>query len=232
MSSGTSLFRTHRPRRWNGRYSRIPGETSVFHLQHQHNRLWPAVIWDTEDGRATCFAHDGEPAASLAPAVENAKRMAGGSGGGSFAINEFGQVLVPASDGGGRRYLVGQLNGCLTFDNPFDEDDPIDMADVSSLYTGDPWQLPYVGMPFRLNPSRGIAFRQSSHDHSYDLYPTSQDPRLIQALAEVRGWNGGRFIVNYAGIVLTRLEQDGFWGPVYVGSIDLNRWFERENGDG
>ena len=38
-----------------------------------------------------------------AEAVASAKRFKGGSGGGAFVVNEYGQVIVPSSDGGGAR---------------------------------------------------------------------------------------------------------------------------------
>ena len=44
-------FHDSHPTLWNGRYARIPGETSVFHLDYLHGRLWPFVLWDSDDGR-------------------------------------------------------------------------------------------------------------------------------------------------------------------------------------
>ena len=85
--------------------------------------MWPTIEWQTEEGTGTCSAVRCAAAEELANAVERAKRHAGGGGGGSFVINEFGQVLVPASDGGGRRFLAGQLEGRLLFENPFDPND-------------------------------------------------------------------------------------------------------------
>src|SRR6266536_2257709 len=111
-----------RPTVWSGRYARIPGDCTVFHLHRIRGRLWPVILLEA-DGRAMCKAVQCDAAAELAESVGRAKRFAGGNGTGSFVINEFGQVLVPASDGSGRRYLAGRLTGRLLFENPFCPDE-------------------------------------------------------------------------------------------------------------
>src|SRR5271167_4470716 len=105
----TPRFTSCRPTVWKGRYARVPGDRSVFHLQWVNGRWWPVVLWHTEEGRATCHAIDCHATRALADSVAQAKREAGGNGAGAFVINEYRQVLVPASDGRGQRYLVGRL---------------------------------------------------------------------------------------------------------------------------
>ena len=235
MKVQSSTFQACRPRLWNGRYARIPGDYSVFHLKFYGDQYWPAVLWNTEDGIGTCYALESATSIALAESVELAKRKAGGSGGGIFIINEHGQVVVPASDGGGRRFLVGQLKSGLQFENPFDEDEVIDLADDSRLQVGDPWKLPYVGFPFNLNGRNEIYFNQVDEDGRRSIFPRTQDAELINAFRHIRRSGGLRFIVNHAGIVLTKCpissvgtSEDG-WQPVYVGRINSRLWFEAES---
>src|SRR5437773_232134 len=101
MSAVATQFNACRPKLWTGRYARVPGNSSVFHLRHTDMGLWPVLIWNKGDEIATCPAIASPVATSIAAAVANAKRHTGGDGPGAFTINEFGQVLVPASDGDG-----------------------------------------------------------------------------------------------------------------------------------
>ena len=230
MPITSTFFEPCEPEYWRGRYARVPGEKSVFHLKHYDGRRRAAIYWQTDEGTATCYALESEPEQQLARAVESAKRMASGGGGGSFVINEFGQVLVPSSNGGGVRVLAGQLHGNLLFDNPFDPDSPIDLSDTEGLVAGDPWKLPYVGMPFLLTARREITFQHFSEDGKERLFPPAQDKNLADQIYSVRG-SGGRFIVNPAGVVLTKrqdFEQGGQWSPVFVGHTNSNKWFKQE----
>jgi len=90
MSAPVSRFTACALTEWTGRYARITGDRSVFHLQQVADRWWPVVLWETAEGRATCAAVDCPAARELAKAVSHAKCAAGGSGGGAFVINEFG----------------------------------------------------------------------------------------------------------------------------------------------
>ena len=222
---------------WSGRYARIPGEGTVFHLWNVNRRWWPVLSWVTNDGIGTCAAYESDAAANLANAVAAAKIKAGGPGGGSFVINEYGQVLVPASDGSGRRFLAGELHTQLLFKNPFDEHHPIDLKDDSGLEPGDPWQLPYVGFPFNLNRRSEIYFYNVDEEGGQSIYPNQQDNSLIKSLRFVRRNGPVRFIVNPFGVVLTKSPVVAEWSPeeqsspVYVGRINYNQWFKKENGN-
>ena len=228
MSVITSVFQSCQPRRWYGRYSRIPGDKSVFHLTYFGGRMWPVIYWETDEGTGTCAACQCDAAEQLADAVELAKRRAGGRGGGSFIINEYGQVLVPASDGLGRRYLAGRLTGRVLFENPFDPDDLIDLGDDEHLQPGDPWKLPYVGFPFRLSKRNKIYAIRDDEDGRFVDFAPANDPVLIHSLRSIRGRYGSvKFIVNYCGLVVTKAEEHD-WHPVFAGRINRNLWFTME----
>ncbi len=236
MSIQTSVFQSIKATEWRGRYARIPGDNTVFHLKSINGRMWPTILWDTDDGTGTCAACECSAAAELAQAVEAAKRKLGGTGGGSFVINEFGQVLVPASDGSYRRFLAGELKGRLLFENPFDEDDPIDLGDTVHLQPGDPWKLPYVGFRYNLSGRSKIYYYHEDEEGGQSHYPQQQDSSLVRSFRELRRTGAVRFIVNPFGLVLTKcpLRDDGTaeeqWQPFYVGKIKFNLWFEKETG--
>ena len=234
MSVFTIQFRACQPIPWKGRYGRVMGDSSVFHLRYLDGRLWPVLLWETDTGVASCRAIDGTATGELVHAVAQAKRHAGGEGGGSFLIDEYGKVLVPASNGDGRRFLVGRLTGRLLFENPFLPDKPIDLGDQASLENGDAWRLPYVGIPYHLHRTGRIYFYQQDEQGGRSIYPPQQDSELIQAIRNVRPYGPVRIVVTPGGLVLTKLPTDsrtpseGRWEPVFVGAINPKVWFEEE----
>ena len=137
-------------RPWSGRYTRVAGDAAVFHVRHVDRDLRAVIEWNINGDRCMCVALHDPDVKQLVANVVQAKAAMGGLAGGSFQINEFGQVLVPASDGCGLRMLVGETRGSLRFDHPY-EDRTFTLAESSGLTSGDAWQLPYVGMPFNLS---------------------------------------------------------------------------------
>jgi len=212
----------------------VMGDAAVFHLRYVGGRLWPVLIWETESGTATCRALDSGATRELAAAVERAKRHAGGEGGGSFLINEFGKVLVPASDGDGRRFLAGRLNGRLHFENPFSPQKPIDLGDPKGLKHGDVWNLPYVGIPYHLHRNGRLYFFQYDAQGGRSAYPSQQDFELITAIRNLRPYGAVRILVTSGGLVLTKVPDarnaipEARWRTVFVGRVNFNRWFEEE----
>lgn len=235
MKVFATQFYPCRPTPWKGRYGRVMGDRAVFHLRHTDGHLWPVLDWQTDEGVASCRAIECAATVELIDAVARVKRhVGGGDGGGSFLINEYGKVLVPASDGGGQRYLAGRIIGRLLFENPFVPEEPIDLGDDELLENGDHWKLPYIGIPYHLHRSGNIYFYQHDTDGSRSIYPPEQDHDLINAIRNVRPYGPVRILVNPAGLVLTKvpfgirkLSEDP-WQPVFVGSINPNLWFEEE----
>lgn len=232
--SETPSFRRVAPREWSGRYARVPGEKCVMHLRSVAGRTAVAVRWDRGDETGWCATVDGSASRDLAGAVLSAKQQLGGGGGGSFVINEFRQVIVPASDGGGRRLLVGEVVGSLRFHNPFEPDEVFDLAAPSSIKAGDPWDRPYVGMPYHLSKRNELYFWRVDEDGGRKELPVQQDTGLISAIRLIRRFGAVRFLVNHEGIVLTKRpaaeawQPEEQWEPVFVGRIDFPRWFPKE----
>jgi hypothetical protein len=234
MNVASTQFHASRPMPWKGRYGRVMGDRAVFHLRYTNGRLWPVIDWETADGVATCRAIDCPAMLELVAPVARAKRHSGGDGGGSFLINEYGKVLVPASDGRGQRLLAGRLNGRLLFENPFLPDKPFDLGNGELLKNGDPWKLPYIGIPYHLHRSGRIYFYQHDERGGRSIYPPQQDLELVRAIRNVRPYGPVRILVTPGGLVLTKIpfgfrtQSEVCWQPVFVGSIDPNLWFEEE----
>lgn len=193
------------------------------------------VYWCREDGDGKCWAADGEAIRKLTRAVLAGKRFLGGGDGGSFQINEFGQVLVPSPKGDGRCALVGEITGRMLLCNPFEDEGSIDLADASGLECGDPWPKPYVGIPHNLSGRSQIYFYRMYEGGGRSEYPTCQDRELIEALRSIRRSGAIRFIVNPYGLVIMKTPPQGRWmpeekwEPVFVGRINHRRWFKKES---
>ena len=217
---------------WQGRYSRPRGETSTFKIKYTTEYgWWPVVEWDRSDERSICPACYCNSIEELVKAVNNPKISISGREGGAFVINEFGQVIVPSIRGDGERWLVGEVEGRLLFEDPYDGD-IINLSDDTGLQTNDLWEKPYVGVKYNLHRDSNIYYYDSELDSSE--YPSDQDRELIKKLRKVRRYGAATFIVNQYGLVLTKIpegeyrEDDDKWVPVYVGRINLNLWFKKE----
>lgn len=229
-------FRPCNPRPWRGYYRRIGGDTTAFHVaSNAYSRVLPYVYLVRDGNRASCSMIDSDGAYALADAVNAAKRKLGGQGGGSFLINEYGQVLVPAPDGRGNVILAGEIKGALEFEDPFRPGTTFSLADDEGLSVGDLWDRPYVGMWYNLS-RYGRIYRMRSLDAGQMCeYPVQQDATLIRRLRSIRRERAVRFIVNPHGIVLTKVPPDNdaksdeeTWDAVYIGRIDARCWFQKE----
>ena len=185
-----------------------------------------------------CRAQKCEGARQLAAAVVEGKRHMGDAGGGSFVINEFGQVIVPSSKGDGNRVIVGEVSGGLLLENPLADTPPerwIRLWNTDGLMPGDPWELPYVGAQYNLNGRSKIYCYRTTDDGGSSEFPVSQDEQLIQAFRKIRRTGAVRFVVNPYGVVLTKRpagsswSENEIWEPVYVGRINYKKWFNKEN---
>ncbi len=218
------LFQEREPVRWSGRYRRIPGRQPVLHVRRDNSI---DIVWEGGDDTCICKACMTPEVRSLARAINRVKRERTGQPGGSFVINEYGQVICPVADGSFERFYVGDCLGAIPFVWP--DGDSFTLNDDDDLEPGDDWILPYIGIAFNLSRNNRIYFPLREGYDTECVYPPQQDRQLIQALRAVRGSGGFRFIVNPHGIVLTKVEDDPFiWQPKYVGRIDYERWFPRE----
>jgi hypothetical protein len=224
------IFSPCKPRIWQGRYARIPGTTTAFHLRFRNGHWWPEVDWMVDDDTAHCQMIKTAGVTELVEAVLAGKRKLGSRGGGAFAINEYGQVLVPATDSDEAHVcLVGECQGRLRFENPFDPDVELDLSSRNGLTAGEPWNRPYVGIPHNLASNDFVYFKRSTAEGTVTTRPDMQDAALIGALRRVRPAGPVRFIVMPGGLVATKVEvSPGKWQPHYVGQINPAQWFAKE----
>ena len=223
-------FTAIEPREWHGRYGRIPGNASVFHLGYSdsHRGLWPYVLMTHKEDLGKCWAVKSAGTLDLVAAVQAGKRYFGYGESGGYLINEYGQVLVPASNGDGRCAYVGIFGGKLQFQSPFKRGTVLDLSDHQGLTCDVVWDRPYVGCKYNWSFQHGIHFRDESQGGRSITVCPKQDDKLISALRRIRAEGYIRFIVNPHGLVLTKHLVGHEWLPVYVGRIDYTKWFARE----
>lgn len=216
-----------RPRPWPGRYSRVPGETTAFHVRLIGGRWWPIVDWHVDGEIGHCTMADEGDAQVLADAVNAGKRSMGAAPGGAFLIDEHGRVLVPAHDGvRASVVVVGECSGPLRFENAFASGSTFDLYDDRVLVSGDEWDRPYLGLRHNLSARDRLYFWHEDDSGGRTLYPPAQDDQLIAALRAIRPYGAVRFLVGPGGVVITKVPPD--WTPRYVGRLDLASWFPKE----
>jgi len=223
-------FVSIKPNDWCGRYGAIPGKSSVLHIGYsaRHGKAWSYALMSEYDDRGCCWALESSSANALVKAVQQGKKFFGYETMGAFLVNEYGQVIVPASDGQGQRALVGTICGSLQFENPFINDAVFDLSDDKGLMCGDPWPKPYVGSKYNWSFRDGIHYREGAKEGKRIILCPHQDASLVKVLRKVRAEGYIRFIVNPHGLVLTKRKTGSRWQPVYVGRIDYSKWFPKE----
>lgn len=175
------------PRVWTGRYSRVPGETTVFHVRLVDGQWWPVIDWAIDDEVGLCEMTDEGDVQELAAAVNAGKAALGAAPGGSFLIDEYGRVLVPAHDRDHSAVVVvAECSGRLRFHDPFVAGAQFDLYDDRGLECGDEWNRPYLGLRHNLSARGRLYFWREDATGGQMLYPPAQDNRLIEALRQLR----------------------------------------------
>jgi len=228
----TASFTTSGTQIWTGRCARIPGERTAFHVRLFQRRWWPFVDWAIGDEIHHCPMVDCPAAAQLAQAVNRGKRALDTPPGGSFLINEYGQILVPRPTGQHRVVMVGEWKGPLQF---WDEPDAetFDLACDNLFEAGDAWGLPYLGIPHHLSIRNEIYFWSEDTHGGAKVLPPMPNDELIDALRAERPSGAVRFIVTYPGHVLTKVPirhgRVETWEARYIGRLDYQRWYPKED---
>ncbi len=229
-------FHVSKPKLWDGRYDRIPGDGSVFHLRYRLSmgRFWPMAEGQWGRERAEYWFEECKAVRQLADAIGQAKRQFNGAEGGCFVINEWGQVIIPSGAGDRRRYFVGVLEGSWSLVAPDDSSSIVSLDEDDGLACGDPWPWPYVGIPYHLSKSGRLYFVHRAPGRDIVEYAPRQYTGLIRAIREVRRWGAVKFIVNPFGLVLTKQPNrddwnEEHWDPVYVGRLNYQYWFAKES---
>jgi len=215
-------FQQRQPVPWHGRYRRIEGRESVFHVKWDDTI---EILWKDGGDEIICPAVMSPSLRKLAKVLNAIKKRHAGCPGGAFIVNEFGQVICPVVTSG-LRYYIGDCSGVPTF---MDADgNSFTLNDTHGLRTGDPWKLPYVGIAYNLSNNDRIYFQKKYGSDTEIVSPLRQDRNLIRAIRRVRPYGPVRFIVNLHGIALTKVRKGNRWQPTYIGRINYSSWFPKE----
>jgi len=172
--------------------------------------------------------------------VNEVKEACSGVPGGSFYINEFRQVIVPAG-GEGKYYLAGKYRAELIFQI---EDEPGKTVYISvraedmegnPLKAGDEWTNCMMGIPYVLAAGgKDIRFEIQVRENCFRRIPLSRvtdriaAARLAGRLCEVIGdSSGGRFYINDMREMFKPVTgADGNVAYIYLGHLrQSDPWF-------
>ncbi len=219
-------FNAVAPREWSGRYRRPVGRESSYHVSAAGVI---EVCWNDGEYDLECPATATSAVQAMARAVNDTKRRLAGHPGGSFVINEFGQVISPIQNSR-VRVLVGEVSGTLWFEDPWRDGERLSLNASDGLGCGHEWKLPYLGLQYQLSSGSEIYFWREDEERSGKEMPPRQDRDLIELLRQIRPNGAARFIVNHYGLVLTKqpIGRDQ-WQAVFVGKINPEKWFRKEN---
>ena len=175
-----------------------------------------------------------EEHAALAQMVNTVKNETAGNPGGAFYINEYKQVIVPASDGSGKYYLAGEYTIPLEFEF---EGNTISGNAVNHsgecLSPGEVWEGPHAGIPYVLSGAkRDVMYEEEVRPNVTRKHGLSQYIGKDQAFAVVRPLlankpGGGRIYVNEYCQVFGPCDGTNGLQYIYLGAINLAQWFPK-----
>lgn len=193
-----------------------------------------AIIYETKDGEKWYAATEEHP--ELVRLVGAVKEACGQPPLGTFYINEYKQVVVPAV-GTNKYYFAGTYDTPLrfTFEGKVISGEPKDWGG-KALVPGNEWVGPHPGIPYVLTAG--------GNDIKYTKEPranVTQDVLLSRAIGReaaktvagmirtIKGYEGGRFYVNEFCSMFTPMTQGDDFKYIYIGQLDLTKWFPNEH---
>lgn len=171
--------------------------------------------------------------AALAEMVNAVKTAVNGVPGGSFYINEWGDVLVPGLDG--QCYWAGHFDGTLEFRT--EDGDIVTPAAPDDLAPGSPWVGPHVGIRYVLTAGgQDVKYERKISDRRTEVVFLSDEVDKAAAretaarVAAVKGTSGGRFYINEVGEMFGPTSSNEFAHFVYIGHLEDSAWFTAPDG--
>lgn len=189
-----------------------------------------ALTFRTTDDERWYMATEEHP--ELVKMVNQVKLDAGQAPNGSFYINEYKQVIVPAV-GSSDYWLAGKYEQALRFEfeGKIISGEPVDL-EGNPLSPGDTWVGPHPGIPYILAAGgNDIKFHMQIRPNVEKEVKLSKaiGPDAAKAVAgairAIRGFTGGRFYVNEFGSMFTPIQEGWETNYIYVGQLDLGKWF-------
>ena len=197
------------------------------------------VIIETSDDMRIYPATTGHP--ELVEMVNNVKRNAGFHDGGQFSINEFRQVVVPATDSLGdgevKYYLAGEYyrDIILALDGEEFSGRPVD-ANGQSITPGDSWSgRPRPGICYKLKAGAAdIEFLVKISPGREKFYRLSKFVGPANArqtagkIARIKGHRGGRFFINEYRAMFCPVQERDLTDWKFVGTLEGDdSWFPK-----
>jgi hypothetical protein len=217
--------------RFEGNCPRNVSKDAKYAVRTRGSHLVIGLVYDTEDGErwhATTEEHS-----DLVGMVSEVKLKMSGSPAGPFYINEYRQVIVPAS-GTEDYFLAGKYDRPLRFE--FEghvlSGEPVD-RDGRELAVGGTWHGPRPGIPYII--------KAGGSDVYYKLHPrpnvetkvllstsvgSEAAVAFVRRLVVHKGWGGGRFYVNEWRTLFAPREREKRWLYIYLGRLEsMDLWF-------
>lgn len=201
------------------------------------------VIIETPDDMRIYPAATGHP--ELVAMVNSIKRQAGFHEGGQFSINEFRQVIVPATnsmgDGEVGYYYAGEYHQdiVLELDGESFSGRPVDSSG-RGLKPGESWSgRPRPGICYKLKAGAAdIEFLVKISAGREKIYRLSKFVGAAGArktagkIAQIKGQRGGRFFINEYRAMFCPVHEGQFTDWKFIGMLESgDAWFPKWSPD-
>ena len=217
--------------KFKGNCPRNVAKDAKYKVKSGKNEPVVALTFNTDDDERWYITTKEHP--ELVNMVNKVKLDISGKPYGSFYINEYKQVLVPAV-GSEDYFLAGEYKEPLRFEfeGKIISGEPVDL-EGHPLSPGDIWVGPHPGIPYTLCAG--------GDDIKYATMPRPNVEKTVKLsksigvenaksvaskLQEFKGFAGGRFYVNDFCSIFTPIQEGHELNYVYVGQLDLNLWFQ------
>jgi len=191
-----------------------------------------ALTFCTDDDERWYMSTERHP--ELVAMVNAVKTAHGNPPNGSFYINEYKQVIVPVADCE-TYYLAGAYDKPLRFE--FEgktlSGEPVDLMG-NPLSPGDEWAGPHPGIPYILAAGGRDVYYSSQPRPNVEKKVTlakatgaDAGVEVASQIRAVKGFSGGRFYVNEFCSIFAPIQEGSYWRYLFIGTLDLNRWFPR-----
>ncbi len=220
------------PYTWN--LPRNVSRDAKYAVRRNKGRMEVGLLFRTDYGEEWTMSTAAHP--ELVQMVNAVKMEISGNPGGSFYINEYRQVIVPAADGSDSYYYAGEYHQDLEF---LFEGKTVSSRAVASdgrpLKPGDTWEGVHPGIPYVLKAGgKDISFRHPVRPNvtREELLSRYVSPAAALTLAarirSVKGFEGGRFYVNERCHMFAPLGGEGGLNYVYIGDLaPTDPWYPK-----
>lgn len=222
------------PQKFEGNITTNVTKQGKYRIKHHGEGFTVSVTIETDDGVISYPSSSEHP--ELIQMVNRVKSFYGNAEAGSFYINEYGQVIVPAGEpleyyyaGTYTRPIILSLDGEEFNGLPHDNEG-------NPLTPGDPWEgKPRPGIKYTLKAGgadieyrREISPGREQRVRLSKKIDPAQARRIARRIALLKGNAGGAFYVNeYRVLFGPKRNEDGY-NYIFFGVLsDQDPWFPR-----